>query len=306
MPREFSNISDTEISSVRSLVESNDIKFPVLIDREFNLFKSYGVIALPSTVMIKKTGEIDFIYSSFPLAARPVIAGKINELIGIADVAHKQKKVKKKSADSRSDRFYNYALQMYKKGLLEQSLSALQKSIDLKLDNSWAHNLMGIILWEKGIYDKATDEFMMAIELDRNNISAHINYCVLLIGQKDYEEAERILITLPSAEFKLKVRAHHLLGIVYEKTNRLDNAIEEFERVSGFLANDADETHEFRPAYYSLKISIFHGLSVLYRMKGDNEKGLEMLHKAFHEALGLGRSSSLEHLVQRNDLMIYE
>lgn len=306
VPREFNNISDSEISSVRNLVESNGIKFPVLIDREFKLFKSYGVIALPSTVMLGKTGEIDFIYSSFPLAARPVIADKINELIGIADVAHKQKKVKKKRADSRSDRFYNYALQMYKKGLLEQSLSALQKSIALKPDNSWAHNLMGIILWGKGIYDESMDEFIIAIELDRNNVSAHINYTVLLIARKDYEEAERILITLPAAEFKLKIRAHHLLGIVYERTNRLDKAIEEFETATGLLADNSHETNELSPDYYSLKTSIFHGLSVLYIMKGDNEKGLDMLHKAFHEALGLGSSSSIEHLVQRNDLMIYE
>ena len=83
VPREFSNISDAEISTVRSLVKSNGIKFPVLIDRGFNLFKSYGVIALPSTVMVGKTGKIDFIYSSFSLAAHPVIAGKINELIGL-------------------------------------------------------------------------------------------------------------------------------------------------------------------------------------------------------------------------------
>ena len=43
-----------EFDNVRSIVQMNDIKFPVLMDRGFGKFREYGVVALPSTIMINK------------------------------------------------------------------------------------------------------------------------------------------------------------------------------------------------------------------------------------------------------------
>lgn len=305
-PLDFKNVPETEISSVRSLIETNGIKIPVLIDRGFKFFRDYGVIALPSTIMVGKSGVIEFIYSSFPMAAHVIIADKIEELLGNVETTQKRAIVKKKKAETQAKKFYNYALHMSKRGLLEQALSAMKKSLDLDPEDSLSHNLMGIIFWKKGIYDKSMEEFRNAIALDKSNIAAHINYTVLLIKRHRYEEAEKILISLPSAEFKYKVRAHHLLGIVYKETKKIDRAIEELEKARGLFKKEIGHVHKSTPSYYSVEVSVSHGLSVLYGKKGDNKKALEMLHEAFHSALGLDSTSSVEHLGERTDLMIYE
>ncbi len=305
-PLDFKDVPETEISLVRSLIETNGIKIPVLIDRGFKYFRDYGVIALPSTVMVGKSGVIEFIYSSFPMAAHAIIADKIEELLGNVETAQKRAIVKKKKAETQAKKFYNYALHMSKRGLLEQALSALKKSLDLDPDDSWSHNLMGIILWKKGIYDKSMEEFRNAIALDKNNIAAHMNYTVLLIERNKYEEAEKILIRSPSAEFEFKVRAHHLLGVVYNKTDRIDKAIRELETARSLFKKESGHLHESTPSYFSVEVSVLHGLSVLYSKKGEHKKALEMLHKAFSIALGLGNLSSIENLGLRTDLMIYE
>jgi len=305
-PLEFKDVSDDEILSVRKLIDVNEIKFPVLIDRGFKFFREYGVIALPSTIMIAKTGKIQFIYSSFPMSAHAVISGKIEELVGIARDTQEDEVVKKKIADTRANRLYNYALQMSRRGLQEQAISALRKSMDLNPEDTWSHNLMGIILWEKKMYDQATEEFQRALEIDRENVTVLMNYSVLLIESKDYKEAERILTGLPPAERRLKIRVHHLLGIVYKQTGRIDKAINELETAYSLFENELAKPHELSPSYYSIEISVLHGLSVLYSKKGNHEKALEMLHEAFHEALGIGSASSIEHLDNRHDMMVYE
>ncbi len=69
VPMEFNGINDEEMSSVRNLIETNGIKFPVLIDRGYKFFKEYGVIAIPSAIMIAETGKIEFMYPSLPVLA---------------------------------------------------------------------------------------------------------------------------------------------------------------------------------------------------------------------------------------------
>ena len=306
IPMEFKDVSNDEILSVQKLIDVNEIKFPVLIDRGFKFFREYGVIALPSTIMISKTGKIQFIYSSFPMSAHEVISGKIEELVGIAKDTQEDEVVMKKIADTRANRLYNYALQMSRRGLQEQAISALRKSMDLNPEDTWSHNLMGIILWENKMYDQATEEFQRAIEIDRENVTALMNYSVLLIENKDYKEAERILTSLPPDELRLRIRIHHQLGIVYKQTGRIDKAIKELETAYSFFKDELAKSRVPSPSYYSIEISVLHDLSVLYSKKGNLEKALEMLHKAFHEALGIGSSSSIDHAAKRPDIMVYE
>jgi len=305
IPHEFDNVTDDETNAVINIAKTNNIQYPVLIDRGFRFFREYGIIALPSTVMIGKTGTIDFIYSSFPLSARPVISGRIQELVGVAESDEKKRESKKIITATKSSRLYNYALQMFKRGLLEQSLSALTKSLELNPDDSWSHNLKGVILWKKGLLDLARREFMAAIRIDETNVAPHINSAVLLIAEGKYDEAEKILITSPDAENDLKIRAHQLLGMVYAKTNRVDKAIRELETAADIVDRTSNENNVMVTSPFTSEISISHDLSVLYAKKGDRINAQKMLNKALHEALGIEGSFADQHLEHR-DLMLYE
>jgi tetratricopeptide (TPR) repeat protein len=305
-PIAFDSVSEEEIASVRNLIKTNGILYPVLIDDGFKMFKEHGVIALPSTIMVGKPGTIEFIYSGFPFTANAIMAGKINELIGNTSAAHSSEKEKKRVADSKADRLYRYALQMFKRGLLEQALSALQKSMDLAPDDSWSHNLKGIILWKKGLIEPAMSELQNAINLNNDNIVARINYIVLLIEQELYEKAEELLLTSPVAEADLKIRSHQLMGTVYANTDRVDRAIKELEKASTLSDNESAGTDISTPSYFSARISILHDLSLLYGKQGKEKKAREVLHEALHAALGLDNSLYTQHLDHRNDLMLYE
>ncbi len=305
-PEEEKDITDAEISRVQELISVNNVEFPVLIDKAFKFFREYGVIALPTTIMINKSGTIQFIYPSFPLAGRPIVSNEIKNLIGIETRSGDKEKTLSKGDDSHANRLYRYALQMYKKGLLEQSLSPLKKLIDLDPDNMWFHNLMGIILWEKGNLDRSADNFRSAIKLDRNSVAVRLNYTVLLIEQGNYKEANEILLSLSQIHNEHTLMRNYLLGMLYKRTDMIDKAIHELEAAYAVLEEISSSTDKLTKRHFSFRTSILHDLSLLYDAKGDDKKAQELLHQAFHYLRGLQGDPFTEGLRQIKHLMFFE
>jgi tetratricopeptide (TPR) repeat protein len=303
-PEEDKEISDSEMERVKSLIQVNKIKFNVLIDTGFEVFREYGVIALPSTIMIDKSGKIKFIYPSFPLAAQPLFTEKIGGLIGLAQAVSKKGTEKARGTSTQSVRLYNYALQMYKKGLLEQSLSPLKKSLELDPGASSSHNLMGIVLWKKGNYEGAVDEFKRAIELDKNSAPAHFNYGLLLFENETYNEAKKHIELSISINSNL-AEAHYVLGILYEKTEAANDGIKELEKALALFENKKTSTGIHDSSFFC-RISTLYTLSKLYVRNGDDKKAMELLLKAAQISLGIEGNSEEGLLHLSRDMMIYE
>jgi len=303
-PEEGGKIPEDEITKVRNLIKTNKIQFPILIDQGFTFFQEYGVIALPTTVMINKDGKIQFIYPSFPQAAHSLIADQVNILMGMAVPAKEEEIIK--GPDSKAGRLYRYALQMYKKGLAEQALSPLKKSLELDPELAMSHNLMGIALWKSGKSNEASEAFKKAVELEKDSMAAHLNYCVLLYEQEHYADMEKTLKSFSSAAAPLEVRRHYLLGLVYRNTNRIDEAIKELEEASDII--DTLETEERKSVQFSdsYRVYLLRDLSSLYHQRNDKDKTIELLRKAVRVSLDLeGKSESIP-LHERKDIMTYE
>ncbi len=303
-PEEDGKIPDDEITKVRNLIKANKIKFPILIDQGFKFFQEYGVIALPTTVMVNKTGKIQFIYPSFPQAAHPIIAEQVKILMGMAVPAKKEEVIK--GPDSKSSRLYRYALHVYKKGLAEQALSPLKKSLELDPDLAMSHNLMGIVLWERGKSDEAREAFTKAIELDNDNMAAHLNYSVLLFEQEQYDDVEKNLKSLSVVEAPFKVRLHYILGLIYRNTNRIDEAIQELEEANSIIdkvESDERESVSFSDSY---RVFLLRDLSALYIKKNNKDKAIELLTRAVSVSLDLEGKSDSKALNKRKDIMLYE
>ncbi len=295
-----------EIDRVKNLVKVNRLKFPVLIDSGFMIFREYGVIALPSTVMIDKGGKIKYIYPSFPLAAQPLFTEEIKGLIGLAQASAEKETEKKKGPDSHSVRLYNYALQMYKKGLPEQALSPLKKSIELDAEFPPSHNLMGIILWKQSNFEGAIGEFNKAVTLDKTYVLAHFNYGVLQFEGEKYPDAERHLKEALSLDSGM-AEAHYVLGLLYKKMSREEEAVRELgAALAIFEKRKTASAYEIYAPYAFHRISTLYALSELYRKKGETGKALDVLQQAAQLALGLEIKTEKGNLHRSRDLMLYE
>jgi tetratricopeptide (TPR) repeat protein len=303
-PEEENDMTESEENALESLIKTNGIKFPVLIDRGFESFREYGVIALPSTIMVNKAGKIMFIYPSFPLAAQPLFSKKIDELVGIAREEPEEEEQVVIGPDSKAKRLYRYSLQMYKRGLVEQSLSPLTKSMEMDPEFTWSRNLMGIILWKRGLFVEAVKEFNHALALDNNNVAARLNLTILMIEKENYKEAEKMLITSPRNK-DLVLRAHHLLGLVYKKTKRNDLAIREYEKAYKIITTQSSSREETVSLPLSLEISILNDLSQLYVEQGDFENAVKLLREALKTSLGIENRTG-KAIFGSVEFMVYE
>jgi len=60
------HITDKDINEIKTLIEELGIAYPIVLDNELETFHSYGIIALPSTMVISEN-KITYALPSFPL-----------------------------------------------------------------------------------------------------------------------------------------------------------------------------------------------------------------------------------------------
>jgi tetratricopeptide (TPR) repeat protein len=302
-PRQDKEIPDEEVSTVKDLIRMNNITYPVLLDGGFKIFREYGVIALPSMVLVGRGGRINFIYPSFPLAARPLLTVKIKELLGVAEPVKTGETEKRQEATPESARLYHYSLQMYRKGLLEQALSPLKKSLSIDPDFSWAHNLMGMILWERGNFKEAENEFIQAVTLDKRNGPAHFNYGLLLYEKEEYLGSEKHLKNAIVINDAL-AGAHYILGLLYKDTNRTDESLKELQKALALFEEGRTSAAGYSSDF--LRIAVLYTLSGLYQQAGDDKKAFQLLNNAARIAIGFKNGADRKQLTRSIRLMLYE
>lgn len=73
------NLSQTHIESLREETTQMGLEFPILFDTEFEVWQKYGINALPTSVIVDKTGMIVFAEPNYYWASqkkiRSVLAG---------------------------------------------------------------------------------------------------------------------------------------------------------------------------------------------------------------------------------------
>jgi tetratricopeptide (TPR) repeat protein len=243
-PMKEKGITKSELDTIRDTVTSKSIKVPILIDKGLRIYHEYGVIALPSTVIIDSEGKISFLYPGFPLTASSVLTEKINDSLGIVKDTQKQVISDKTPSDFRSLARYHLALKLYKMNASELAIMSLKKSLSTNKNFPLAHNLMGILLWESGDLNGAEEEFRYAIELDKNLNAAYFNYGLLLFEKGQYIEAEerfKISLELDSS----MAEAHYMLGLIYDNNAQEGQALKELQ-----MAIDMSEKKKNGSSFY--------------------------------------------------------
>lgn len=102
-------------------------------------------------------------------------------------------------------------------GDTEKAMEIFKKIIDIDPNNALAHNNLGLVYKEKGLFYAAMEEFEKSIELMPNYYKAMNNLGSVLYLQGNYEEAiEEFKKTLNAKpDFDI---AHWNIALCYEKT----------------------------------------------------------------------------------------
>lgn len=121
------------------------------------------------------------------------------------------------------------ARSMEEKGQLDSARSAYEELVAAEPKNLQAHRRLAIVLDKQGKFAESDRLYQRAIRLAPDNADVRADYGFSLYLQKKWQEAEgQLLLALTYRPDHL--RAQNNLGLVYCRQNRLDDAMDAFDR----------------------------------------------------------------------------
>jgi len=152
---ESQKISLGEEESIRRMVENLQLSFPILLDRGLETFRNYGVIAVPSTVVIDRTGMIVGELAGYPIALREDLFDLIEaKLSGV----NRDEKVARGgyTPQLKATRYYNLARILIDRKSFDMAEVNLKKAIESDTDFA----LPLILLGQLNVAQAGIDEYV--------------------------------------------------------------------------------------------------------------------------------------------------
>ena len=77
-------MEESDIKTVRDYIAENEVTLPVILDKGLELFNEIGVIVLPTTLIFKPDGTLDYKYAGLPSSAALDLKEDLEAKLGIA------------------------------------------------------------------------------------------------------------------------------------------------------------------------------------------------------------------------------
>lgn len=174
---------------LNEFIKKSKVTLPVLYDNKHMLSNSFGLIAVPSTIITDKQGTIKYLSSGFSLTARDTLMDSIDGLLGIS---------KKKTIPVPDDRykpnkkalhFYNAAFKLFRQKSYEQALTNLEKAQSYDSLYLQPYQLQSVILFKAKKYDKAMLICQKLLQLDSTLISPQLLLSKNFIRNNMFDDA---------------------------------------------------------------------------------------------------------------------
>lgn len=187
-----------EIETVRAKVAELGVTYPVLVDTDLGVFRRFGVVAVPSSAVVKSGGIIVATVNGYPSLARGEIKERIEVLLGVKEDASASTAAETGYRPERSSLLnYNLARRLYDSGMHSKAERKLQ--IAIKSDDKFVKPkvLLGDIYLAKAAKKKAyllkaKEMFETALEVSPGDEAASTGLARVLVREGAVDDAEKL------------------------------------------------------------------------------------------------------------------
>ncbi len=187
-----------EIETVRAKVAELGVTYPVLVDTDLGVFRRFGVVAVPSSAVVKSGGIIVATVNGYPSLARGEIKERIEVLLGLKEDASASTAAETGYRPERSSLLnYNLARRLYDSGMHSKAERKLQ--IAIKSDDKFVKPkvLLGDIYLAKAAKKKAyllkaKEMFETALEVSPGDEAASTGLARVLVREGAVDDAEKL------------------------------------------------------------------------------------------------------------------
>lgn len=167
------------------------------------------------------------------------------------------------SKNPKLEYFIDLVHSLYLEGRFEEAIANYNKSVYKDAQSDVLHYYIGLSNFSVGNQNLAEELYRKSLHYNSNNQDVKFSLAELLFEKKEYEEAERLLLSV--LEIKICSKAYYLIGAINFAKNSLDKAINYFS-----IASNID----FKNPIY------FYELATVYSLKGFLKEAEENYQKA--------------------------
>ncbi len=220
-------VSDNTLAEVRRLQEKLKISYPMLVDHGLETFHDYGVIALPTTVILDKDKLIKYELSGYPLVGSETMVDFI-----IATIEGKNPEVAAEKAgyqpNKQAIRLFNMGRTTLKsKRMADKAEMWFKKAVEADPNFILPHLSLGRIYGANGETALARAEYKEVLDRQPTNPVALCESGLLLVNEGKTGEGTILLDAARKAE-ESYAPCFYYAGYAYGKEGKLDEAMKLF------------------------------------------------------------------------------
>jgi peroxiredoxin len=191
---ENQKMSDEDLRQIRSVLEENEISYPVLIDQGLKTYNEWGVIATPTTAIVSSDGVVIFDLSSYPTSAYLDMEQSIQKALGLYVEEEKTADVEPSYVPKQEALLHlGMGKRHAQKGFMTKALPEFEKAAIA--DSGWAEPQMhlGFVHFRMGESEKASASLEKAYQLDPERLEITWLRSYLLVVDEKVDDAIALL-----------------------------------------------------------------------------------------------------------------
>lgn len=231
---------ETDPEQTALLQGEGKIKVEILLDKDLKAFSDYGIVVLPSTVVIDKQHRVDLAVSGLPLSFADMMAdalllstGRITPQQYEAFGHAAQKAEAQQESVAQAHRVANLAGQLTRRGYTSLAMERYREA--LEIDKSYLPARVGTArcFVKLNLLLEATDELQRVLDIDPNHIEANlvISQIEIMRGGDGIAEGksrlQRLLMLNPDHP-----EANYLMGMACEAQGQVDRAMDYYKKAA--------------------------------------------------------------------------
>jgi Tfp pilus assembly protein PilF/peroxiredoxin len=257
------HISELDMQEVKAIVNELSISYPIVLDNELKTFHAYGIVALPTTIIISKD-KITYSLPGLPLVETDKMFDYLGNLIG--ELPRQMVAVKPRHAP-KAVALVNLARKLAKKNMYNTAYSMLNNAIKQDPGYITAYLELAKLYETNGKLKDAEDILRKAqsIEPDNQIVMSELGFCLT----KNDKAREAVDLLNKAVELGLFPASYYYFAYALGRNGQLEKSLQSFEK--------AIEIDPSEIKIYELRAEIFESKNMLKKASADYRKVLELI-----------------------------
>ncbi len=210
-------------SQLQEYILKEKITLPVIVDKKSQLAHSFGLIAIPSTIITDKSGIIKSLFSGFSLTAKDKLTDSISVQLGIQVEKDSLIEQSRYRPNKKALHFYNTAFKLFSQKSYEQAVMNLEKAENYDSLYIQPYLLHATILNQTKSYDNIPLIIKKLTAIDSTLLFPNILMSKEFIRNKKYTDAIALLQKVISSD-TTQIDAYFLLTECHLSLNQTEYA----------------------------------------------------------------------------------